>query len=81
MSGNVAVVVLSVFLASLSSILVAARCVARFAIRKEKGVEDGLVILALCCSIIQAALFVIGENTSISCRLRLTKQQSILGIR
>ncbi|KPI43343.1 uncharacterized protein AB675_6835 [Cyphellophora attinorum] len=57
--GDVALVVLSVFLASFSLVFVAARCAARWGIRKEYGVVDGFVVLALCCAITHAALFIV----------------------
>jgi hypothetical protein len=60
--GDVALVVLSVFLASFSLVFVAARCAARWGIRKEYGVVDGFVILSLCCAIIHAALFIVGMD-------------------
>lgn len=73
MSGDVVLVVLSILLATLAFVLVGARCVARFAIRKEKGAEDGFVILALVCSVALAALFVGGEEANCPTIAQLTR--------
>lgn len=63
MSGDVALASISVILTVLAFIVVAARGVARFAIVKQAGVEDGLAILALLCSLILSILFMTGIGT------------------
>lgn len=60
MSGDVALVVVSIVLVILASLVVAARCVARFVIVREKAIADGLIIAALCCSIALTGLFIAG---------------------
>lgn len=62
MSGDVALVAVSIALSVVALLAVACRSISRFAIAKQGGLEDGLVILALGCSITLAVLFTIGTS-------------------
>ncbi|ETN43185.1 uncharacterized protein HMPREF1541_02343 [Cyphellophora europaea CBS 101466] len=64
MSGDAALVAVSIALSVLSLQAVLLRCISRFAVAKQYGLEDALVILALCCSICLAILFTL-DFTSI----------------
>jgi hypothetical protein len=60
MSGDVALLAVSIAVTAIALLAVASRSIARIAIAKQGGIEDGLVIFALCCSIALTILFSLG---------------------
>ena len=65
MSGDVALIVVPIFLSTFAVILVGARCVVRFGVQKEKGFDDVFVVLASCCSLILTSLCILGKLINI----------------
>jgi hypothetical protein len=60
MSGDVALLAVSIAVTAIALLAVASRSIARLAIAKQGSIEDGLVIFALCCSIALTILFSLG---------------------
>lgn len=62
MSGDVALLAVSIALTAVALLAVAGRSVSSFLIAKQSGLEDALVIVSACCSVALTILFAIGKT-------------------